>query len=121
MITNIKFLFIFGLLLLATSSSLTFGDVQPHNDHAAAAAATVATTTGLRKTVQKLKSESSSRKDAWMEQSYEFSQTKANVLEQHRKAKVMESNQIKEAKPGNKTSKNSRLVPNATAWGCFSV
>ena len=78
MITSIKFLFIFGLLLLATSS-LTFGNAKLRDEHAAAAA-TGATTTGLRKTVRKLRSEKSSTNGALMEQSYGFSQTKAKVL-----------------------------------------
>jgi hypothetical protein len=106
MITNTKFIFIFGVLLLATSS-LTFGDVQPNINHAAAAAAA-----GLRQTVRKLKSENSPKDDASMEQLYEFSQTKAKVLEQHMKAKAMapetNTNQSIEAKLNKKKSKTSK-------------
>ena len=119
MTTSIKFLFIFGVLLLAISS-LTFGDAKPHDDHAAAAAAaaaTGATTTGLRKTVRKLRSEQkSSTNGALMEQSYGFSQTKAKVLEQQRKAKGMvpekakapKTNQSKEPQRILKKSKTSK-------------
>ena len=105
------------MLLLATSS-LTFGGAKPIDDHAAAAAAaTGATTTGLRKTVRKLRSEQkSSTNGALMEQSYGFSQTKAKVLEQQRKAKGMvpetakapKTNQSKEPQRILKKSKTSK-------------
>jgi hypothetical protein len=100
MITSTKFLLILGVLLLATSS-LTFGDVEPHDDHGAvagAAATTGATTTGLRKTVRKLKSEKSSKNNTSLEQSYEFMRTKAMALEKvkapQRQAKVKKLNRI---------------------------